>query len=224
MENMTKFLPALLGLALLPALSLAAEPAALSTEAEKVSYSVGYQVGGDFQRQGWEISPDALVQGLRDAIAKNTPRLTQEEMNLTLGNLKKKLVAEQQAARKQTDAAFLAANAKQPGVTVLPSGVQYRVLQAGSGKKPTAQDSVTILYRVSRTDGKQIGSTEPGKPKTYPVAKAIPDLQEALQLMAEGAKWQIVIPSGLATGDREPLDDAGVIIYDLELVSVQSAT
>lgn len=221
---MTKFSLAFFVLALLPAISLAAESIQLGTEAEKVSYSVGYQVGGDFQRQGWEISPDALVQGLRDAIGKSTPRLSQEEMNVTLLNLKKKLVAEQQAAKKQADAAFLADNAKQPGVTVLPSGVQYRVLQEGSGKKPTAQDSVTILYRVSRSDGKQIGSTEPGKPKTYPVAKALPGLQEALQLMAEGAKWQIVIPAGLGTGDRDPLDDIGVIIYDLELVSVQSAT
>ena len=73
-------------------------------------------------------------------------------------------------------------------------------------------------------DGRQIGSTEPGKPKSYPVAKAIPALQEALQLMAEGAKWQIVIPPDAAPGDRDPLDDAGVIIYDLELVSVQPAT
>ncbi|MCM2265899.1 MAG: FKBP-type peptidyl-prolyl cis-trans isomerase [Desulfuromonadales bacterium] len=221
---MMKALPAFLLFTLLPVLSSGTETAKPVTEAGKVSYSVGYQVGGDFQRQGWEIDSDALVQGIRDAISKSEPQLSQAEMNATLMNLKKKLVAEQQSAKKQSDAAFLTANAKQPGVTVLPSGVQYRVLQEGSGRKPAAQDSVSLIYRVSRADGTQIGSTEPGKPKSYPVAKAVPGLQEVLQLMAEGAKWQIVIPPGLATGDREPLDDMGVIIYDLELVSVQPAT
>lgn len=221
---MTRYVLFIVGLIMFSAPGANAGSIRLDTETERTSYSVGYQVGDDFQRQGWEIDPDALVQGLRDAIDKSEPRLSREEMNATLVNLKKNLVVEQQVAKKQADAAFLAANAKQPGVTVLPSGVQYRVLQEGSGKKPAAQDSVTILYRVSRSDGRQIGSTEPGKPKTYPVAKAIPGLQEVLQLMAEGAKWQIVIPSGLATGDRDPLDDTGVIIYDLELVSVQSAT
>lgn len=221
---MTKVLLAFLGLALLPAIGSAAEPVAFNTEAEKVSYSVGYQVGGDFQRQGWEINPDAMVQGLRDAISKSEPRLSPEEMNATLVNLKKRLVAEQQDARKQADAAFLAANAKREGVTVLPNGVQYNILRPGTGKKPSMQESVTILYRVTRSDGKEISSTEPGKPKTYPVAKAVPGLQEVLQLMAEGAKWQIVIPSGLAAGERNPLADTGVVIYDLELVSVQPAT
>lgn len=221
---MTKALLAFLGLALLPVIGSAAEPVKFETEAEKASYSVGYQVGGDFQRQGWEINPDAMVQGLRDAISKSEPRLSREEMNATLVNLKKKLVAEQQDARKQNDAAFLAANAKREGVTVMPNGVQYSILRAGTGKKPSMQESVTILYRVTRSDGKEISSTEPDKPKTYPVAKAVPGLQEVLQLMAEGAKWQIVIPPHLAAGERNPLADAGVVIYDLELVSVQPAT
>ena len=221
---MTKILPVILSFVLLSVLSSVAAPVDLSTEAEKASYSVGYQVGGDFQRQGWEINPDALVQGLRDAISISTPRLSPEEMNATLVNLKKRLVAEQQEARKQVDAAFLAANAKKEGVTVLPNGVQYSILRAGSGKKPSMQESVTILYRVTRSDGKEISSTEPGKPKTYPLAKAVPGLQEALQLMAEGAKWQIIIPPGLAAGERNPLADAGVVIYDLELVSVQPAS
>jgi FKBP-type peptidyl-prolyl cis-trans isomerase FklB len=213
-----------LGVMLLPIVCPAAEPSTFTTDAERVSYSVGYQVGGDFQRQGWEIDPDALVQGLRDAIGKSEPRLSPEEMQATLVNLKRKLVAEQQSARKQVDAAFLAENANRAGVVVLPSGVQYSVIKEGAGKKPALQDSVTILYRVTRSDGTQIGSTEPGKPKTYPVTKAVPALQEVLQLMAEGAKWQIVIPPGPRPGDRDPLDDMGVIIYELELVAVQPPT
>lgn len=221
---MTKRLLVLSGLVLLPVAGLAAAPLSLDTDEQKVGYSVGYQIGGDFQRQGWSIDPDALVQGLRDAIGKNAPLLSAEEMKATLVSLQKKLIAEQQNAQKQADAAFLAENAKLAGVTVLPSGVQYRILRQGSGKKPTLQDNVSILYRVTRSDGRQISSTEPGKPKSYAVAKAISGLQEVLQLMPEGAKWQIVIPSGLATGDRDSLDDVGVIIYDLELVSVQPAT
>lgn len=221
---MRTIITGLLGVALMFDVCWAVDKVELKSESDKINYSVGYQIGGDFKQQGLALNPDALVQGIRDALGSGTPLLSPAEMNGTLVNLKKKLVAQQQTAKKQADAAFLAANAKKSGVTVLPSGVQYSVMRAGTGKKPTVKDSVSILYRVSRTDGKEIGSTEPNTPKTYPMTKAIPGLQEVLPLMAAGAKWQIVIPTGLATGDREPLDDMGVIIYELELVSVQPET
>jgi len=166
------------------------------------------------------------VQGIRDALKKNEPLLSREQMNTTLVNLKKKIVADQQQSDKKAGAAFLADNAKQKGVTVLPSGVQYKVLKEGSGKKPTLKDEVKVHYRITRVDGKELGSTYVGgKPRTYPVAKAIPALQEVLPLMAEGAKWQIVLPPAGASGgrDRDPLDDVGVLIYELELINVKPA-
>lgn len=224
---------ALLGFAslvLLPGICMAAGKMELNTEAEKINYSVGYQIGGDFKSQGVELAPDTLVQGIKDALSKTAPLMTQEQMNTTLVDLKKKIVADQQRQEKQAaeqnrkaSAAFLKEHARQKGVTVLPSGVQYRVLKAGSGKKPTLQDSISINYRVTRIDGKEIARTEANTPRSYPVAKAIPGLQEVLPLMEEGAKWEVVLPTAKAAGGREPLDDMGVIIYELELVSVLPA-
>lgn len=218
------------GLVLLPGMCLAADKVELNSEVEKINYSVGYQIGGDFKAQGIELAPDILIQGIRDALAKATPLMTQEQMNTTLINLKKKIVADQQRQDKQAaeenrkaSAAFLKEHAKQKGVTVLPSGVQYKVLKAGSGKKPTLKDSISINYRVTRVDGKEIARTDANTPRSYPVAKAIPGLQEVLPLMEEGAKWEVVLPTAKAAGGRDPLDDMGVIIYELELVSVLPA-
>ncbi|RII27781.1 MAG: peptidylprolyl isomerase [Geobacter sp.] len=220
----------MLSLMLSPCAVVAADRQELNTDAEKINYSVGYQIGGDFKAQGVELAPDVLVQGIRDALAKTAPLMTQEQMNTTLVNLKKKIVADQQRQEKQAaeenrkaSAAFLKEHAKQKGVTVLPSGVQYRIIKAGSGKKPTLQDSVSISYRVTRIDGKEIARTNAKAPRSYPVAKAIPGLQEILPLMEEGAKWEVVLPTSTAAGGREPLDDMGVIIYELELVSVLPA-
>ena len=180
-----------------------------------------------------ELDPDSLVQGIRDALRKNEPLLSGEEMNATLVNLKKKIMADQQekdkkaaAENRKASSTFLAENAKQEGVTVLPSGVQYKVLRAGSGKKPALNDEVKVHYRITGVDGRELGSTYVGgKPRTYPVAKAIPGLQEVLTLMAEGSKWQVVLPSAAAGGgrDRDPLDEMGVLIYELELISVKTA-
>jgi len=221
---------ALSALVLFPVVCTAAGKAELKTETERINYSVGYQIGGDFKAQAVELTPDVLVQGIRDALNKNDPLLSREQMNSTLISLKKKVVADQQREEKQASAenrkasaAFLKENAQQKGVTVLPGGVQYKVLRAGSGRKPTLQDSVTINYRLTRIDGKEIAKTDANSPKSYPVTKAIPGLQEVLLLMAEGAKWQIVLPAATASGGRDPLDDLGVMIYEMELLSVKPA-
>ena len=228
---MQKYIAAFLGLLLLSGLGLAAEKKELKNETERINYSVGYQIGGDFVSQGVELDPDALVQGMQTAIKKNKPLLSQEQMNATLVQLKKKIVADQQSAEKKaaaenrkSSAAFLAENAKQKGVTVLPSGVQYKIIKEGSGKKPTLKDDVKVHYRMTSVDGKELGNTYVGgKPRTYSVSKAIPGLQQVLPLMAEGAKWQIVLPSATKAGGGNPLDDMGALIYELELLTVKTA-
>lgn len=225
--NMKIIFAALISLTLLATACPAAEQHELKDETDRINYSVGYQIGGDFKSQGIELSPDALVLGIRDAIKKNSPLLPQEQMNTILAELKKKIVSEQQGLRKQASArnvqastAFLAENARQKGVTVLPSGVQYKVLKGGHGKKPTLKDDAKVHYRITLVDGKEIGSTYTGgKPRDFPIKKAIPGLQEVLPLMPEGSKWQIVLPS-TSTGGREPLEDAGALIYEMELISV----
>ncbi len=217
-----------LWLFLLSGVGLAADKAAPKSETGKINYSVGYQIGGDFKEQGVELDPEALVQGIQDAIKQNKPKLTQDEMNSLLVGLKKKIVAEQQAKEKQAkadyrqaSAAFLKENAKKEGVTVLPDGVQYKVLMVGNGKKPTLKDEVKVNFRVYRVDGKEIGNTyDSGIPRTMALSKALPGLREVLQLMPEGSKWQIVMPSTAASGGRDTMDDLGAVIYEMELISV----
>lgn len=227
-SNVKLLLPmGILGMLLLPCMASAADRKELKGETEEINYSVGYQIGGDFRSQGIELTPDILVRGIQDALSKNEPILSQDKMNSTLISLKKKIVAAQKQQEKQANeenrkagAAFLKEFSRQEGVTVLPGGVAYKVLKAGSGKKPTLKDTIAINYRVRRVDGREIARTDPGTPKSYPVSSAIPGLQEVLPLMAEGSRWEIVLPTAAASGGREPLDDMGVIVYELELVSV----
>lgn len=221
----------LLLLLFIPAVCNAADKPLLKTEIDMINYSVGYQLGSDLSNQGVELNPEVLLQGVRDAVHKNTPMITAEQMKMTLMHFKQQGAGGQQGAKELTpaeyrkaSAAFLLKNAEQKGVTVLPDGVQYKILKAGSGKKPGMQDEVAVHYRVTRVDGKEIATTYSGaKPRTYPLAKAMPGLQEVLPLMSEGSKWQIVIPTGTAAGGREPLDDMGAIIYEMELLSVLPA-
>jgi FKBP-type peptidyl-prolyl cis-trans isomerase FklB len=121
--------------------------------------------------------------------------------------------------------AFLAENKKKEGVITLPSGLQYKVIKAGTGKKPKATDTVTVHYQGTLTDGKEFDSSyRRGQPVTFPVNGVIPGWTEALQLMEEGAKWQVFIPSSLAYGDRGAGRDIGphaTLIFEIELVSIQ---
>ncbi|MEW6668906.1 MAG: FKBP-type peptidyl-prolyl cis-trans isomerase N-terminal domain-containing protein [Thermodesulfobacteriota bacterium] len=224
-RTFTEGLGALMVCVLLWGVCLAADKKELKTEEERINYSIGYQIGGDFQRQGWQLHPELVTQGILDAIHHAEPLMSRDQMNATLVNMKKKLVADEHKAAREADAAFLTENAKKEGVVVLPSGVQYRVIKSGTGKQPTLKDSVTIKYSVSRVDGREIatGYTAVTEPKTYPLNKALPGLREALQLMKEGAVWQIVLPPGPALGVQgEALEKAGVLIYDMELVAVQA--
>ncbi len=213
----------ILGIVLIAGICTAAEEAKPATDAEKISYSIGYQVGGDFRRQGWKIDAAMLTQGVLDAANNTAPRIPPAQMNAVLSNLKKKLMADQRVTAKQVEESFLAANAKKEGVVVLPDGVQYKVIKDGAGKQPTMKDDVTIKYRVGRIDGQEIATGYPdAAPRTYPLKKALPGLKEVLLLMKEGAVWQVVLPPGPALGSRgEALENAGVLVYELELVSVQ---
>jgi FKBP-type peptidyl-prolyl cis-trans isomerase FklB len=221
---MKTFLVGCVGTILMCNICLAADKSDIKSETDRINYSIGYQMGGDFRRQHWELKPEVLTQGMRDAMNSTEPLMAPTEMNVTLQDLKKRLVVDQQAAAKKADAAFLADNATKEGVVVLPSGIQYKVIKNGTGRQPTLQDSVTIQYRVTRVDGQTTPTSNPeGKPATYPLAKALPGLQEVLQLMKEGSVWQIVLPPGPALGSRgEALERAGVLLYELELVSVQA--
>lgn len=208
----------------------AEEKPLLKNENDRINYSVGYQIGGDFKRQEVVLNPAALVKGIEDALAESQTLMTEDEMRSTLIDLKKQIVAAEEDIRKTRGEKhraegrkFLVENGKKEGVVTLSSGLQYKVIQAGSGKKPTEQDTVTVNYRGTKIDGIEFDSSfKDGKPVTFPLKKVIPGWQEALTMMPVGAKWKIFLPSKLAFGDKGPLEDQ-TVIYEIELLSIESA-
>ena len=215
--------------ALLAPVCLAAEPPVLDSDTAKINYSVGYQIGGDFKLQGVEMQSEMVLKGIQDALSGAEPLMTPEEMQTTMAELGKR-IADQRNREKQLakttaekeNMDFLAANAKKDGVVTTPSGLQYKVLEAGTGRTPRATDTVTVNYRGTLIDGKQFDSSyDRGKPATFRVDGVIAGWTEALQMMKEGAKWQLFIPQELAYGERGQLRDK-TLVFDVELLSVDT--
>jgi len=212
-----------LALPLLVTTAFAAEPPAMD-ETSSMSYALGYQLGRDLA--GTEVNNQALLQGLGDGRSGAEPKLAPDAMQGALATLEQRI--NEQRAREQALAAqkaaaagtaFLAENATREGVKTTASGLQYKVIKAGTGRSPTPDDTVTVHYRGTLVDGSEFDSSfKRGQPATFPVSGVIAGWTEALQLMNEGAQWQLVIPPALAYGDRGPL--AGqVLIFDVELIS-----
>ena len=231
---MRTFLMVGIGLALLSGPSSGAETADLEDENQKLSYSIGYQVGGDFRRQGLEIDPELVVKGVLDAQAGSEPLMTPEEMRETLADLQRQATAaakrqrEEQARKNLEEAkAFLAENAEKEGVTTLPSGLQYQVLSEGEGDPPAATDTVTVQYRGTLIDGTEFDSSYGrGEPASFPLNRVIPGWTEGLQLMRPGAKYRLFVPPELAYGERGAGSKIGpnsALIFEIELLSVQPA-
>lgn len=200
------------------------------TEKEKASYAIGLQVGGSIARQSVDVDPDVLLQGIKDAIA-GKPVMSDEEVRATMTQLQNEMRARQEIkakaaseANKKEGDAFMAANKSKEGVVTLPSGLQYKVLKAGTGPKPTASDSVVCNYRGTLINGKEFDSSyKRGEPATFPVGGVIKGWTEALQLMPVGSKWQLFIPPSLAYGDRGAGADIGpdaTLIFEVELLSI----
>jgi len=208
-------------------------PSILNTQKDKVSYALGMNLGNNLHTQSVEVDPDILLQGLKDSLAGGKTLMTDDEARATLtqlqGELRKKQEAKMQQAgeeNKKEGEAFLAANKTKEGVVTLPSGLQYKILKAGTGPKPTATDSVVCNYQGTLIDGKEFDSSyKRGQPATFPVNGVIKGWTEALQLMPVGSKWQLVVPSDLAYGARGAGADIGpnaTLIFEVELLSIQS--
>jgi len=224
----------ILCITLLAGICAAEDKLDLQDEKVKLSYSVGYQVGSDFKRQGIDISPAELLKGVQDALlAGNESQLSQEEMRTTLISLQKKIIAAQEQKMKAratknlaAGTTYLAENAKQEGVKTLASGLQYKVLAEGSGANPKATDTVTVNYRGTLIDGTEFDSSyKRGQPATFRLDRVIPGWTEALQLMKEGAKWQLFIPADLAYGERStgPIEPNSTLIFEVELLAIEPA-
>jgi FKBP-type peptidyl-prolyl cis-trans isomerase FklB len=206
---------------------LADDALKLDNETARINYSLGFQIGGDFKNQNIELDPDAVVAGMRDALSGKEPRMPRQEMNDVLVELKHKVVAAQQAQRhaselQQVEAGrkFMEENAKKPGVMTTASGLQYKILEPGSGSNPGPTDQVTVNYRGTLIDGHEFDSSySKGKPITFPLNGVIKGWTEGLQLVKPGGRIELVIPPQLAYGNRGPLAHR-TLVFDVELLSV----
>ena len=203
----------------------AQEKLVLKNQKEKVSYSIGLNVGrnlgSDLKKQSIDIDPNMVAKGIQDALSGANPLLSNEEVQETMVAFQKEMSEKQ----KQRGEAFLAENKKKEGVNTLASGLQYKVVKAGSGKKPKLNDTVTVHYRGTLIDGTEFDSSfRRGKPATFPVSGVIPGWTEALPLMEEGAKWQLFIPPKLAYGEPGAgglIGPNATLIFEVELISIQ---
>jgi FKBP-type peptidyl-prolyl cis-trans isomerase FklB len=199
----------------------------LKDQKEKVSYSIGMQIGFNLARQKVDINPDILAAGIKDAIA-NKPLLTPDQVKDVMAQFEKDLEQKQKQLgekNKTEGAKFLEDNKKKPGVKTTASGLQYKVITDGTGKQPKATDMVTVNYRGTLIDGTEFDSSyKRGQPATFPVNGVIKGWTEALQLMKQGSKYQLFIPSNLAYGERAIGPDIGpnsTLIFEVELQEVK---
>jgi FKBP-type peptidyl-prolyl cis-trans isomerase FklB len=210
-------------------------PLVLSTQKAKLSYALGMNIGAGVKSQPVEIDPDILARGMKDAMTGAKPLLTEDEAKAVLTQAQNELRQQQQAktkqegeANKKEGEAFLAANKTKEAVVTLPDGLQYKILTAGTGPKPTATDSVVCNYRGTLVNGTEFDSSyKRGQPVTFPVNGVIKGWQEALPLMPVGSKWQLFVPSDLAYGDHAMSADLGpnsILIFEVELLSIKDKT
>lgn len=215
-------------------LALTALPASaqtLSSDKDKLSYTIGADIGQNFRAQGIQVDPQIFLSGLQDGLDGKKLQMTEQEMQEVLKHFQSDMMAKKMAEFKTAAAknkkegdAFLAANKTKPGVVTLPDGLQYKVIEAGKGPKPDKNDSVTVEYTGKLINGKVFDSTEKsGKPVTFKVTQVIPGWTEALQMMNEGSRWEVYIPSKLAYGEKGvggPIGPNETLIFDIHLVSV----
>jgi FKBP-type peptidyl-prolyl cis-trans isomerase FklB len=206
----------------------------LETQKDKLSYSIGLNVGHNLGRDSIAINPDAFIRGVLDAALDSSARLmtdaqVQETIVQYQTEQRTKLEEESKVVgdkNKKEGDAFLAQNGKQPGVVTLPSGLQYRVLIAGKGKTPKLNSTVTIQYSGKLLDGTEFDSSyKRGEAATFPVSGRIKGWTEALQLMKEGSKWELYVPAELAYGPAGAGGGAippnATLIFQFELISVK---
>jgi FKBP-type peptidyl-prolyl cis-trans isomerase FklB len=196
------------------------------------SYAIGLSIGARLREDGVATDSSMVLQGVQDGLTGATPRLSQARLQAAIATIQTTVKARRQemavkaaASNKAEGASFLKANAAKPGVTTLPSGLQYQVLTEGAGPKPKADDTVNCNYRGTLLDGKEFDSSYAhGSPVSFAVNGVIKGWTEALQLMPVGSKWRIFVPSDLAYGDEGAGADIGpgaVLVFEIELLSIE---
>jgi FKBP-type peptidyl-prolyl cis-trans isomerase FklB len=218
-----------LALGLLAGSAAAQDVPQLKSQKEKLSYALGMDLGNQLRRQSVDVDPDVYSRGLKDALSGGKTLLTEEEARATItelqNELRKKLLAAQAEKNEKEGEAFLAANKAKEGVVTLESGLQYKILKEGTGKKPSADDTVVCNYRGTFIDGTEFDSSyKRNQPATFAVKGVIKGWTEALQLMPSGSKWQLFIPSSLAYGEKGAGNIIGpnaTLVFEVELLSIK---
>ena len=205
-----------------------------TTKKDKVSYSIGMDIGSNFKRQEIDVNMEYLLKGLNDGISGNTELMTEKERTDTMRLFQMEMMKKQQEIKQregkknlETGAAFLEANAKKDGVITTESGLQYKIIKPGTGTIPTPENRVLCHYTGTLIDGTKFDSSvDRGKPAEFAVKGVIKGWTEALQLMKEGAQWELYIPSNLAYGERGSGNKIGpnkTLIFQIELIEVKAA-
>ena len=215
-----------------------AESYPLDTQQKKVSYLLGRDVAAQWTARGVALDPQAVALAVRDSLADNDPRLSEQEIKTVIEAFQQEIALKQQQAQSRQNAefekqarqnleagqTFLAENAGKEGVVTLDSGLQYRVITEGSGPVPGATDNVDVHYRGTLLDGTEFDSSlKRGVPATFGVNQVIPGWTEALQLMKQGAKWQLFIPAELAygPGGSGTIGPNSTLLFEVELLAVK---
>ena len=213
----------------------ATDVTALKTDTDKLSYSIGADLGKNFKHQGIEINSTVMAQGINDGMTKNPKSLmTDDQVKVVLTKFQKDVMAKRAVdvskksdENKASGVKFLSENKAKYGVVTLPSGLQYKVIKNGSGAKPSKEDMVTVEYTGHLINGEVFDSTsKTGKPATFKLSQVIPGWIEALQLMPSGSTWEIYVPSSLAYGDRSvggPIGPNETLIFNIHLLSVKKS-
>lgn len=208
-----------------------AQDTKLSTLKDSVSYSIGMDIGKNLKNQSVEVVPEFLARGIKDILDSNKTVLTEEQSQAVMMELQKQLMAKheekmniQKEKNKADGEAFLAENKKKEGVVTLPSGLQYKILTAGTGIKPKDNETVTVNYVGTLIDGTEFDSSiKRGQPASFPVHGVIKGWIEALQLMPVGSKWKLFVPSDLAYGEQGAggvIGPNATLIFEIELLSI----
>jgi FKBP-type peptidyl-prolyl cis-trans isomerase FklB len=223
---------AMCGVVALAGASFAADAPELKSDKEKISYSIGMDIGGNLKRGSVEVDPDLVARGLKDSYVGGKTLLTEDQARQAIADFQKTLAAKQAETmkilsekNKADGEKFLAENAKKEGVKVLPSGLQYKEVTPGQGKSPKITDNVTTHYKGTLIDGTEFDSSyKRGQPVTFPVSGVIAGWTEALQSMKEGATWQLFVPPRLAYGERgagQVIGPNATLVFEVELISVK---
>lgn len=203
----------------------------LKTDAEKFSYTIGYQIGFSLKRESMEVDAKLVAQAIEDVLKGRKPAMSEDDMRAAYAAGQQRMAAkkaEKGKAAKKKGEDFLAKNKSKKGIKTTKSGLQYKVVKKGKGKQPKTTDTVVVHYKGTLIDGTVFDSSyQRNQPLTIPLTNVIKGWQEAMPMMKTGSKWQVYIPSDLAYGPNGAGGNIGpneALIFDIELIDIKAAS